>query len=988
MNRRMVRYVAAATMVAGCVPMVAYGQWAASALNTFRVADGAATQTTPRIKPTADGGCYVSWYETSTYDVRLQRLDGAGVEQWAHNGILIADRVNGGTVTGGGIAVAPDGSCFVAFDDQTDPVNPSVRQAVVQKVSSTGTKLWGAGGANVSLTSGNINMIPGPMVGALPDGGCILAWGGGTSPATIQMMRLDSTGAPASGWAAPKVISEAPIAVALNDIQVVDNSGSFVVSWNRTSGNNRYLYAQKFDGAGAPQWNSGFPVDIFSRDQGGAFISNGYNPTFVSDGAGGAVFGWYEGTSGFLHANIQHVLSDGTVKFTTPEGFQNDMWSYNGATTIWARPNLNPSNQARPVGRYRHAMAYDSVRKRTVLFGGTDANGSVLGDTWEWKSATPNPVGWTSMAIAAPSARDRLGMAFDVARSRIVIFGGADGAGVAQSDTWTYDGVTWTQVMPATTPPARYGQAMAYDSARNVVVMFGGQGASGKINDTWEWNGVDWTQVMPASSPSIREGAGMTFDTVNNKLVLFGGLDSSSVLLQDTWLFDGTNWVVQSPATVPPARAYFGMASDNIGTQTVPNLRVVIEGGAAGPSAAYEWSGTNWVAKPMRMPSSRAGVAMVYQGDPTTTTSFYAAVFGGRSSNVSTPIASVSSSSGNYSARKRIGGVVDYNRTEGSYFLLSKDSKTTPESDYGVFVQKFSSSGALLWGADGVYVVNPVVPNYNGSSITNSIVADTTGGCIIAGVDNRGTTTTTSIIYCTRVDSEGGIAWNKILNTDATTGKTNRMSMCLSAGSDDAIVAFGWNIANGDDDIGIARVASSDGSPAITPECPVFAVDAPAAIGVCQGDTVVIPVTITGTPNLGIRWQKGHKNTGNFVFVDDGATGGSFFTADGSAHLGTTTQTLRITNAKPMSANEQKYQCTVFNACPGFPVVSTTTIVTVDPSGCPSDYNCDGTTTIDDLFLYINGYFTGAPRADFNHTDGVTIDDLFLYINAYFQSTC
>ena len=51
---------------------------------------------------------------------------------------------------------------------------------------------------------------------------------------------------------------------------------------------------------------------------------------------------------------------------------------------------------------------------------------------------------------------------------------------------------------------------------------------------------------------------------------------------------------------------------------------------------------------------------------------------------------------------------------------------------------------------------------------------------------------------------------------------------------------------------------------------------------------------------------------------------------------------------------------------------------------CAADFNASGTVTIDDLFLYINAYFTGAPAADFNGVGGVTIDDLFLYFNAYF----
>lgn len=51
---------------------------------------------------------------------------------------------------------------------------------------------------------------------------------------------------------------------------------------------------------------------------------------------------------------------------------------------------------------------------------------------------------------------------------------------------------------------------------------------------------------------------------------------------------------------------------------------------------------------------------------------------------------------------------------------------------------------------------------------------------------------------------------------------------------------------------------------------------------------------------------------------------------------------------------------------------------------CPSDMDCSGSISIDDLFLYLNAFFAGSASADFNHADGVTIDDLFLFINAWF----
>ena len=47
-----------------------------------------------------------------------------------------------------------------------------------------------------------------------------------------------------------------------------------------------------------------------------------------------------------------------------------------------------------------HAMAYDSVRGKTVLFGGAIGSG-YAGDTWEWDGAT-----WTQVAAGGPAARN------------------------------------------------------------------------------------------------------------------------------------------------------------------------------------------------------------------------------------------------------------------------------------------------------------------------------------------------------------------------------------------------------------------------------------------------------------------------------------------------------------------------------------------------------------------------------------------------------
>jgi hypothetical protein len=53
---------------------------------------------------------------------------------------------------------------------------------------------------------------------------------------------------------------------------------------------------------------------------------------------------------------------------------------------------------------------------------------------------------------------------------------------------------------------------------------------------------------------------------------------------------------------------------------------------------------------------------------------------------------------------------------------------------------------------------------------------------------------------------------------------------------------------------------------------------------------------------------------------------------------------------------------------------------------CYADYNHSGTSTIDDIFIYLNAWFANSPYAKVggNGTATPTIDDIFLFLNHWF----
>ncbi|MDQ6855784.1 MAG: hypothetical protein M3Z57_01765 [Candidatus Dormibacteraeota bacterium] len=71
------------------------------------------------------------------------------------------------------------------------------------------------------------------------------------------------------------------------------------------------------------------------------------------------------------------------------------------------------------------------------------------------------------------------------------------------------------------TPPARSGAASAYDSTAGVTVMFGGVSGSGQpLTDTWTWDGSTWTSA--ARGPGALAGTRLVDDPADGGVLLLG----------------------------------------------------------------------------------------------------------------------------------------------------------------------------------------------------------------------------------------------------------------------------------------------------------------------------------------------------------------------------------------------------------------------------------------------------------------------------------
>lgn len=244
----------------------------------------------------------------------------------------------------------------------------------------------------------------------------------------------------------------------------------------------------------------------------------------------------------FVPANLGLVLFGGGAPFINAE-----TWVYDGST--WAQ--LTPATS--PTARFGHQLVYDSSRGVAVLYGGLASNISIpppASDTWEWNGST-----WT---LAAPTAnagpRYRYGACFDSIRGRVVMYGGATSQLLMppNAQTWEYNGTTWQQIATVGNPGGRDRPAMCFFAAIGRTVMFGGYDGNTMSDQTWLYDGIagTWTQVATANpKPPARSSAAMTFDATRNLCVLNGGQTSSGAVLSDTWTFDGVKWTEQPTAT-------------------------------------------------------------------------------------------------------------------------------------------------------------------------------------------------------------------------------------------------------------------------------------------------------------------------------------------------------------------------------------------------------------------------------------------------------
>lgn len=276
-------------------------QWTA---NGVALCTAAADQSIPSITADGSGGAIVTWQDLrsgANYDVYAQRVNAAGVPQWAANGVALC------TAAGGQLSpvVVSDaaGGAIVAWNDN----RVGTSDIYAQRVTAAGAVSWTANGVALCAAANGQDQVQLVADGA---GGAIAAWEDFrvVTAADLYAQRVNATGVPQ--WTANGVALCTAAGDQAFPAIVSDTQGGAVIAWQdtRNGSTNTDVYAQRVNAVGAAQW-SGNGIAVVAR------TGNQYVPRLCTDGFGGAIIAFGDFSAGNADVYLQRVNSGGALQW-------------------------------------------------------------------------------------------------------------------------------------------------------------------------------------------------------------------------------------------------------------------------------------------------------------------------------------------------------------------------------------------------------------------------------------------------------------------------------------------------------------------------------------------------------------------------------------------------------------------------------------------------------------------------------------------------
>jgi len=305
-----------------------------------------------------------------------------------------------------------------------------------------------------------------------------------------------------------------------------------------------------------------------------------------------------------FHKQLGKVILFGGEYYTT---YLDDLWSYDVILDHWELIDQGPDY----LGRFGHAMIYNSQSEDIILFGGNSNHSGMQSDLLSYSF---NQNGWEFVhRSSTPSPRYRHNMVYDSVNEAILLFGGL--AGVSSEgtrDTWLYyfNNNTWRRIFTPTSPYESWGISdFIYNSKRGRAILL--QHDNDQVGHIWEFDSknLSWQKIIESHDPYSGE---MVYDSANDVVILFQRGTKNS-----TWMYNITShtWTELHPTTAPDPRRDYDMVYDKKAGKTVL-FGGALSSGTVNDTWEYDFSTNNWTKKnPPISPLKMEDYSMVYNSN-------------------------------------------------------------------------------------------------------------------------------------------------------------------------------------------------------------------------------------------------------------------------------------------------------------------------------------------------------------------------------------